>query len=351
MYNGVTMKIRYIYPQKINLQYVNLSKKAETRLTWLDWYYGHGCNARLTCRHFGISPDTLYRWINRFNPKDLRTLESVSTKPHHVRKPTTKQEVVSLIMDIRKTNPAWSKYKIQVILKREHKVIVSASTIGRLLKRRNLINLKQYGYKRRHTKRLDAYKVKRKRATKNLKYSYPGSLMQVDTKRLNIFGTTYYQFTAIDTFTRMSYSNVYSTITSKSGERFLKEVFNYFPFKTNLQSDNGSEFLLHFHKYCKETKTEHYFTYPRCPKQNSNVERKIQTTEYEFWDYQDDLYPCVKYLQEKIQQWNITYNTYRPHQSLDYKTPLEYYDDYLEERFDLVNEKVLNFINYKVYGM
>ncbi len=45
-----------------------LSKNAKQRLKWMDWYFSHGKNARATCRHFGISPDTFYTWFGRYNP-------------------------------------------------------------------------------------------------------------------------------------------------------------------------------------------------------------------------------------------------------------------------------------------
>ncbi len=70
MYSGVTMKLRYTFPPDL-LNTVSLSGKAKQRLVWLDWYYGHKENARLTCRHFGIYPDTFYRWKKRLEEKDI----------------------------------------------------------------------------------------------------------------------------------------------------------------------------------------------------------------------------------------------------------------------------------------
>src|SRR4030065_2050462 len=58
-----------------------LSRGAKQRLRVLDWYHTHGGNARLTCRHFGISPDTFYRWKRRYNPWDLPTLEAPPHPP------------------------------------------------------------------------------------------------------------------------------------------------------------------------------------------------------------------------------------------------------------------------------
>ena len=41
---------------------------AKQRLKWLDYYQAHGENASLTCRYFGISRQTFYRWKRRLSP-------------------------------------------------------------------------------------------------------------------------------------------------------------------------------------------------------------------------------------------------------------------------------------------
>jgi len=331
LYNGASMKLRHILPVKLNAQLHDLSKNAQIRLQWIDWYYGHNKNARLTCRHFGISPSVFYRWLTRFEKGNKRfiTLEDKSRKPHKVRTPTTEKNIIDLVVQTRKKNPAWSKYKIREILSRDFNVSVSSSTVGRILKRKHLIN-PQYGYRRKSSK-VKNHKIPRTRAHKSLKSAYPGSLIQVDTKRVSVLGTTYYQFTAIDCMTRLQYIDVFSTITSSSGRAFLKNAQEYFPFKIDIQSDNGSEFLKEFHEFCEKNDMDHYFIYPNCPKQNGRVERLNQTAQYEFWDYQEDLLPKLSDLKQKAKEWNIKYNTYRPHQALGYKTPYAYYMDWLEK--------------------
>lgn len=57
------------------------SKIAKQRLKWIDYYHGHGSNARLTCRHFGIAHRTFYRYYNRFKRQGLSGLESQSHRP------------------------------------------------------------------------------------------------------------------------------------------------------------------------------------------------------------------------------------------------------------------------------
>lgn len=65
-----------------------LSKAARLRLKWIDYYNSHGRNARLTCRHFGISPQTFYRWKRRYELQGMRGLEDRPKRPKRVRRPT-----------------------------------------------------------------------------------------------------------------------------------------------------------------------------------------------------------------------------------------------------------------------
>jgi CTP:molybdopterin cytidylyltransferase MocA len=41
----------------------------------MDYYEQHGRNAALTCRYFGISRQTFYRWRRRYRPQRLASLE------------------------------------------------------------------------------------------------------------------------------------------------------------------------------------------------------------------------------------------------------------------------------------
>ena len=57
-----------------------LSREARVRLDCMDFY--HRCrNVARTCRHFGISRQTFYRWHRRYNPYNLNTLEARSPPP------------------------------------------------------------------------------------------------------------------------------------------------------------------------------------------------------------------------------------------------------------------------------
>lgn len=109
-----------------------LTARARLRLQWMDYYRHHGRNARQTCRHFGISPATFYRWWQRYDPRRLESLEEDlrSRRPHRVRQPETAPELVARIRAWREAFPRWGKAKLAVLLRREGWQ-VSVSTVGR----------------------------------------------------------------------------------------------------------------------------------------------------------------------------------------------------------------------------
>ena len=65
-----------------------LSARACHRPKIIRWYEEHGRNARLTCRHFGKSPDTFYHWLRRYQREGPRGLSDRSRRPHRVRQRT-----------------------------------------------------------------------------------------------------------------------------------------------------------------------------------------------------------------------------------------------------------------------
>lgn len=304
---------------------LEISKDAKRRLKWIDWYSSHGRNASLTCRHFGISPDTFYRWKRRFKPGLLVTLEGASTRPRTFRRSSVPFETIQRIVDLRRKDMALSKYKLEAILRRDYGITLSASTIGRILTKRGLIEEAALikGIKRR--KRIN-WKIPRLRVSMEQRYKSPGNLVQIDTKQIIILGETFHQFTAVDCYTKIGFSKIYRNATTANGKDFLIRLLLALPFKVHaIQTDNGHEFLLHFHKECVNRGIIHFFSRPRTPTDNTMVERIIQTTEYELWLFDETIIPDADYLNQRVSVWFGRYNNYRPHQSLNYLTPMEYY--------------------------
>jgi len=76
-----------------------LSPEAKKRLRWMEYYQAHNRNISLTCRYFGISRPTFYRWLDRYDPKDLRSLENRKTIPKKRRKPTWTVEALLAVRE------------------------------------------------------------------------------------------------------------------------------------------------------------------------------------------------------------------------------------------------------------
>jgi transposase InsO family protein len=314
------VSLRGASPPRAFMHPSELSKEARQRLRWMDFRTAHGRNVSLTCRHFGISRDTFYRWWRRYDPLDIATLETKSRAPKTRRTPTTSPETVGLVLRLRDSNPEWSKYKLSVVAARDHGVQVSPSSVGRILKRYGRVN------DRRSAKRRKAARNTRTRRPKELVAAHPGDLVQIDTKHLYLADLKRcFQFVAVDVATRVKVTEVYKTASSRSAARFLATVRARLPFDVAcVQTDNGSEYLGEFDRACTEAGIAHFFSYPHCPKHNAYVERQIQTEIEEFHSLIDPVLG-VEELNDLLVAWDRFYNEVRPHQGLRYLTPMAYY--------------------------
>lgn len=313
----------------VTVRSANLSTAALKRLTWFDYYHTHGENISLTCRHFGISRDTFYLWKKKFNPNNLHSLEDnkQTRTPHHLREMTTPFRILKRIYDIRLHDLEKSKYEIHEELLREG-VSVCHDTIQKVINRHiELRNTQHRSILKKHR----IYTIARLRAAKELKEKELGSLIQIDTKYLYILGKRFYLYVAIDCKSRYAFIWAYGSCNSTNAADFLTKVMDYFPFPIRaINTDNGSEYLLNFHKLITELNIPHYFSHPHTPKENSRAERLIQTTEYEFFNYQYDLLPNLKDINSRCLLFNDKYNNKRFHQALKYKTPSEYVYNHLQ---------------------
>jgi transposase-like protein len=117
---------------------VELSREARVRLSWMD-FYGETKNVALTCRRFGISRQTFYRWRRRYDAMDLTNLESGSHRPRRCRRPTWSFLLEEKVLTLRLHFPRWGKDK-RVVLLRSQNLRLSTSMVGRIL-----THLKQQG--------------------------------------------------------------------------------------------------------------------------------------------------------------------------------------------------------------
>lgn len=321
-YAGRTMTTYgYILPKAGPLLRLNtnLSPKAKHRLRVIDWHRSNGENQSLTSRRFGIGREALREWLKRFKQRGIKGLEEKSHRPHKVRERKIPLATQDEIVKLRKANPCYSKYKISVLLSSK----ASPSSIGRILKDKGLINRKV------SAKRSKAAKYPKHRFPRDIVINYPGKLLQIDTKHLTVYrGRKFYQFTAIDVLTKLRVLWVTTHISSAAAKKFLKICLKEFPFNIeNIQTDNGSEFHKNFDQFCKQLKLSHYYIEDYSPKQNSYVERSHLTDELEFYQ-QGNMRATAELLQPLIKAWQNKYNHERPHQSLNYLTPMKYFQKF-----------------------
>jgi len=323
------MRAFKIVPTK-EIKATQLSKQALKRLCWIDYYQSHSNKVRLTCRHFGLSYETFYLWKKRFDSKGLLGLEDdkKTRRPKHMRQMTTPLFIIDRIKQIRALDLEKSKYEIQAELKDEG-IVVGTTTIQKVINRNP--QLKNIQYKKR-LKRRRNYQIARIKAAREMKDKDLGSLVKMDTQYFTVLGIRYFIFSAIDCKSRFGFIYPYTTISSTSAKDFAKRVKEYFPFPIQaINTDNGSEYLLHFHKELEDWGIPHYFSDPYCPKQNGRVERFHQTAEYEYLNYQP-LLPKLDDLKYHCMEFNHKYNYARYHHSIGYKKPGDYVRILLEQK-------------------
>lgn len=304
-----------------------LSRTAQNRLQWMLFYYFNGRSVARTCRHFGISRQTFYRWKRRFDRHDLSTLEGRSHRPCKARQPTWTPQLAERVLALRQQYPRWGKDKLVVLLRRE-RLTVSTSMVGRILtelKRRGVLHEPP-----RPAVLLRARRKLRKRPWAVRKPQYwrieqPGDLVEIDTKEIRMRGRVILKhFSARDVVSRWDVVEVHRRATSLAAARFLDTLLERFPFLVRaLQVDGGSEFAAEFELACQQKQLPLFVLPPKSPKLNAHVERSHRTHHEEFYQVQAES-DHLPVLNRQLRHWERTYNCLRPHQALAYLTPLEF---------------------------
>jgi transposase InsO family protein len=290
----------------------------------MDYYRTHH-NAALTCRHFGISRQTFYRWQRRYDPHHLASLEARSRRPHRRRQPTWTPELAQRVLQLRRQYPRWGKDKLVVLLRREGRR-VSTSMVGRILTqlkgRGRLVEPLRRARSAQRGSRRRPYTV---RKPKQYSPAQPGDLVEVDTLELRpLPGVVLKQFTARDVVSRWDVVEAHRRATATTATAFLDTLQARMPFPLRaLQVDGGSEFAAAFEQACQQRGLRLFVLPPRSPKLNGAVERAQRTHTEEFYEVTACSLEIVA-LNQALRAWEQVYNTVRPHQALGYLTPYEF---------------------------
>jgi putative transposase len=239
---------------------------------------------------------------------------------------------VGAVVKLREEYPRWGKDKLVILLQQES-YQVSASTVGRILryaKGRGILKepisnyvsarkrLRKRPYATRKPKDYDARQV--------------GDIVQLDTMDLRpLPGVVLKHFTAHDVVSKWNVLSVYRQASATTATHFLDVLRDRMPFPVKaLQVDGGSEFEAVFEDECQQRGIRLFVLPPRSPKLNGGVERAHRTHTEEFYEVTDSSFELAE-LRQELLEWETTYNTIRPHQALDYLTPLRFLEQERKE--------------------
>lgn len=272
---------------------------------------------------------TIYRWIARYDGT-LKSLENKSRKPHSHPNEHTSEEI-KLIKDYKANNKVTGLVVLWVKL-REAGYTRTIQGLYHVMQRLGI-------YEKAPSKK------KGKQPSEIVSGEYPGEKIQIDVKyvpkecmspELQKLGEKYYQYTAIDEYTRIRYTWFTNEHSTYSSSEFIKKVRKYFPFEIKtVQTDNGFEFTnrLSWNAFLKNKKTmfeatleelgiNYVIIKPHTPKENGRVERSHRKDQERF--YYNKVFCSLEDLRNRGKYWRQEYNNF-PMRPLGWLSPVEFY--------------------------
>ncbi len=319
---GMYMKFKKIYTTTHNNHIV------QKRLQAITFFEKHGLEATMDA--FNISKSTIYLWRKKLRDARYNEMALIpkSTRPKHTRKMIVDRRILRFIKELREKDYILGKRKIKVLLdeycRQEGIQPISESLIGKIIRRNNWYykpRRRIYHDPNRNYKR----KKKKKRISSRYKPKEAGEILQIDTIVRFDMGIKRYIITAVDLKGKFAYARAYKRLSSRMAMLFMKELEIVAPFKIKaVKTDNGFEFCGEFDEYLRKKGITHYWSYPKTPKSNAYIERFNRTIQEEFIDANIEYLEDVGVFNEKMIEYLLYYNTVRPHQALNYETPMGY---------------------------
>ena len=270
----------------------------------------------------------VYRWLNRYDGT-LQSLADKSHRPHHHPNEHTPEEL-KLIADMRKRNMNAGLVVFWVKL-RQRGYTRSVTGLYRLLRKQGQMAVKPPNPK---------YKPKPYE-----QMQYPGQRVQIDVKFVpescivgEAKGQKFYQYTAIDEYSRFRYLEAFEEHSSYSSAQFIKHLIEKFPFRIEcVQTDNGMEFTKQLGNTQKPTPTlfertleqcgiRHKLIAPYTPRHNGKVERSHRKDNEYF--YATHSFYSFEDFKKQLSVHNRRYNNF-PMRPLNWKSPADYLKAFL----------------------
>ena len=308
----------------------SITQDIKFRQSVIKYSYRNGVTA--ASLQYKVNRRTIYRWRERYDGT-LKSLVNKSRRPHRSPKAHTEAEI-KMIKNYKNKNKETGLVVLWVKLRRAG-YTRSVTSLYRMM-------IKLGIYKKAPSKK----KVYEPKAYQQM--TYPGQRVQVDvkyvpmnclTKELKEQGERYYQYTAIDEYTRLRviwFAKEHSTYESSE---FVNIIVKKFPFKVEeIQTDNGFEFTnrlsyktsirerkTKFEKRLEELGIKHKLIKPYTPRHNGKVERSHRKDQERF--YYKRVFINLEDLQEKGRRWLREYNNF-PMRPLKWLSPIEKLQEY-----------------------
>ena len=272
-------------------------------------------------RKYHKSRSYIYFWKKRWDGTP-ESLICQSRRPHSHPNQHTEAEL-KLIRDMRRRNPTLGLVELWHRL-RQRGYTRRPESLFRVMKKLGLFPPKE---------KKPAYKPKPYQ-----QMTYPGQRIQVDVKFVpacclvnNAKGKKFYQYTAIDEYSRWRYVEAFEEHSTYSSAQFLKHLIQRFPMPIEcVQTDNGVEFTKRFSTSGKETLTlfqrtlkelgiQHKLIRPFTPRHNGKVERSHRKDNERF--YTSHTFYSFEDFSKQLQTYNRRdYNQF-PMRPLGWKSP------------------------------
>lgn len=304
----------------------NLSKQAKLRLKWFDYYRKYQ-NVALVCRYFGISRKTFYKWHQRYDPNNLSTLEDQDKAPIHRRQREISSVQEQRIISLRKQYLRYGKEKLSILYQQIYREPISSWKIQKTIEKYKLY---YHPLKTARIARKRQRALKKKRITELKQRKVSGFLLCLDIIVIHWNGLKRYIFTAIDKWSKVAFARMYTARSSYNARDFLYRLDYLLDSKIdNIQHDNDSTFEKYFKQGCQELNINQYYSRPRTPDDNPNNERFNRTLQEEFIQL-GNFTPNLQEFNHNLTEWLLEYNFHRPHQSLNYITPIQFTNKYFK---------------------
>ncbi len=273
------------------------------------------------CRRFGISRETGYKWLKRYEAAGPSGLENKShaplTCPHRI-----DADVAAALLELRRRHPAWGPITLVAYLAREKPglTLPAPSTVGDLLKRAGLVQPR-----RRRAKAIQS-------RTGVLRAERPNQIWTADYKGhfRTLDGKYCYPLTIQDAYARflLACDALLSTGSEEARGSFTR-VFREYGLPEVIHTDNGVPFasptplgLTRLNVWWISMGITPRRSRPGCPQDNASHERMHRNlTPTRFPPGPDQAGQQLK-LDDAREEIDYV----RPHHALGMKTPAEVYE-------------------------